>query len=208
VDVEEYLRTHQPRTPPWDDPDQLYATRPPWDIDRPQPALAALADEGAIAGRVLDIGCGTGEHALMAAALGLDATGIDLAPAALAAAERKARERGKTARFLRYDARRLAELGERFDTVLDSGLFHIFDGENRTAYVESLSAALAQGGRYFMLGFSDSQPGDWGPHRLSRTDIECAFAGGWRIDAIEPVALEITMDPNTIAAWRARITRT
>jgi 2-polyprenyl-3-methyl-5-hydroxy-6-metoxy-1,4-benzoquinol methylase len=68
---------------------------------------------------VLDVGCGTGEHALMAAALGLDATGVDLARSALHTAEHKARDRGLTARFLLWDARKLAELGERFDTVLD-----------------------------------------------------------------------------------------
>ena len=52
---------------------------PPWDIGRSQPAFAELAERGLLAGRVLDAGCGTGEHALMAAALGLEATGFDVA---------------------------------------------------------------------------------------------------------------------------------
>jgi SAM-dependent methyltransferase len=56
----------------------LYTTAPPWDIGRPQPAFAGLARAGAIRGRVLDAGCGTGEHALMAAGSGQDATGIDI----------------------------------------------------------------------------------------------------------------------------------
>lgn len=53
----------------WDD---WYAAIPHRDLGRPQPALRALADAGAIQGRVLDVGCGTGEHVLMCAALGLD----------------------------------------------------------------------------------------------------------------------------------------
>jgi 2-polyprenyl-3-methyl-5-hydroxy-6-metoxy-1,4-benzoquinol methylase len=53
------------------------AGSPPWDLGRPQPAFLELAKQGALAGRVLDVGCGTGEHALMAAARGFDATGID-----------------------------------------------------------------------------------------------------------------------------------
>lgn len=70
-------------------PDDLYTTKPPWDIDQPQPAFAQLADAGKYHGRVLDIGCGTGEHALLAARLGLDATGIDQSEQAIDRAERK-----------------------------------------------------------------------------------------------------------------------
>src|SRR6266542_3717648 len=75
----------------------MYATTPPWDIGRPQPAFLELAETGALRGRVLDVGCGTGEHALMAARVELPATGIDAAPTAIAIAERKARERDLSA---------------------------------------------------------------------------------------------------------------
>lgn len=69
---------------------------------------------------------------------------------------------GLSVRFLRHDARRLADLGESFDTVLDCGLFHIFSSSDRAAFVDGLRTVLAPGGCYFMLGFSDRQPGDWG----------------------------------------------
>ncbi|WP_433445395.1 class I SAM-dependent methyltransferase [Nonomuraea sp. CA-141351] len=59
-------------------------------------------------GRALDVGCGSGEHALMCAALGLEVTGVDLAPIAISRAQNNVRERGLTARFLRHDALRLA----------------------------------------------------------------------------------------------------
>src|SRR6266540_196061 len=106
-------------------PEDLYTGTPPWDIGRPQPALLALAEAGAIRGRVLDVGCGTGEHVLMAAGLGLEATGVDVAPTAIEAAERKARDRGLSARFLVGNVLELGALDERFDTVLDCGLFHV-----------------------------------------------------------------------------------
>lgn len=193
---------------PWERPDDLYVTPPPWDIGRPQPAFRALAAAGAVRGRVLDVGCGTGEHVLMCADLGLDATGVDLASTALDAAKEKARDRGLTARFLRHDARRLADLGESFDTVLDCGLFHIFDEADRAAFVDSLRAVLEPGGRYFMLCFSDRQPGAWGPHRLTREEIESSFADGWRIDSIEPATIDVTIDPDGIRAWLVAATRT
>jgi cyclopropane fatty-acyl-phospholipid synthase-like methyltransferase len=189
-------------------PDDLYRTPPLWDIGHPQPAFAALAQSGAIRGRVLDVGCGTGEHVLMSAGLGLDATGVDLARTALHRAEEKARERGRTARFLRQDARHLADLGESFDTVLDCGLFHIFGGADRAAYVGSLGTVLSPGGRYFMLGISDAEPADWGrPHRLTRENIGAAFADGWRVDSIEPSTIEITAEPGSVRAWLAALTR-
>lgn len=170
--------------------------------------MRALADAGAIRGRVLDVGCGTGEqHVLMCAGLGLDATGVDVAPAALHAAERKARDRGLTARFLLRDARKLADLGESFDTVLDCGLFHILGDKDRTVYVNSVQSVLVPGGRYFMLCFSDQQPGDQGPRRVTRDEITTAFAQGWRVDSIEPGTLDSPTDPDGIRAWLVALTR-
>jgi ubiquinone/menaquinone biosynthesis C-methylase UbiE len=188
-------------------PDDLYVSRPPWDIGHPQPSFRALGDAGALRGRVLDVGCGTGEHALMAASLGLDASGVDLASNALRTAEHKARERGLSVRFLRHDARKLADLDQTFDTVLDCGLFHIFSDADRAEYIESLRSVLAPGGRYFMLGFSDQQPGDWGPHRLKREEITAAFARGWQIDSLEPATIEVTTERDGIRAWLLAATR-
>jgi SAM-dependent methyltransferase len=118
-------------------PADLYASPPPWDLGRPQSAFLELAEQGAISGRVLDVGCGTGEHVLMCAGRGLPATGIDLAVPALEVAREKARERGLDARFLCHDALRVAELAESFDTVLDCGLFHMPISRRPTAQLSS-----------------------------------------------------------------------
>jgi cyclopropane fatty-acyl-phospholipid synthase-like methyltransferase len=188
--------------------DAMYAGTPPWDIGRPQPAFLKLAERGALRGRVLDMGCGTGEHALMAASFGLEATGIDTSPTAIAIAERKARERGLTARFMVWDALELRALGDTFDTTLDSGLFHVFDDDDRARYVESLRSAIPSAGRYFMLCFSDRQPGDRGPRRVTEREIRESFAEGWEIDAIEAATMDITIGPMAASSWRASITRT
>lgn len=188
--------------------DAMYAGTPPWDIGRPQPAFLELAEQGAVRGRVLDVGCGTGEHALMAASFGLEATGIDTSPTAIAIAEGKARERGLTARFLVWDALELGALGETFDTALDCGLFHVFDDDDRTRYVGSLRSAIPPGGRYFMLCFSDRQPGDRGPRRVTELEIRESFGEGWAIDAIEAATMDITIGPMAASSWRASITRT
>jgi SAM-dependent methyltransferase len=181
---------------------------PPWDIGRPQPAFLKLAEQGELSGRVLDAGCGTGEHALMAAAQGLDATGIDAVPRAISIAQRKARDRGLTARFLVWDALRLPDLGEQFDTVLDCGLFHVFDDEDRVRFEASLRAIIPSGGRYHMLCFSDRQPGTLGPRRVSQAEIKAAFGPpDWRVDAIDAVTLDVNTDADGVRAWRASIVR-
>ena len=179
-----------------------YAATPHWDLGRPQPAMRALAEAGAIRGRVLDVGCGTGEHVLMCAALGLDATGVDIAPAALRAAEDKARTRGLPARFVLGDALRLTELERVYDTVLDCGLFHMVGDADRATYVNSVRGVLAPGGRYLMLCFSDQQPGDQGPRRLTRDGIVTAFADGWRIDSLQRTRLDSQKGPDGIPAWQ------
>lgn len=187
--------------------EESYRTTPPWDVGHPQHLFVALADEGALRGRVLDSGCGTGEHALMAAARGHDATGIDLVPAAIDAARSKAAERNLDVTFLVGDVLRLDEMGERFDTVLDSGVFHVFDDLERRRYVDSLRSVLGPDGRYFMACFSNLQPGDWGPRRVSQAEIRAAFADGWRIDSIDEAEFETNLVAS-VRAWLARITRT
>lgn len=184
-----------------------YDGSPPWDIGRPQAEFVRLAEAGVLRGQVLDAGCGTGEHALLAATHGADATGVDIATRAIDRARVKAEERGITATFAVGDVLHLDRVGRRFDVVLDCGVFHLFDDEQRRMYVDSLRTALRPGGMYHMLCFSDAEPGDWGPRRVSMQELRDAFSDGWSIELIQPATLEITIDPNGARAWLASITR-
>ncbi len=205
--ADEHRRTFDPaqrRVPKAEEFDAAYASgSPPWDIGRPQRAFAGLVDTGALLGRVLDAGCGTGEHALMAAAAGFEAVGIDASPVAIARAERKAADRALGARFVVGDALDLGAVGERFDTVLDCGLFHVFDDGDRARYVESLAGVVVPGGRLFVLCFSEHQPGEWGPRRVRQDEIRRSFADGWRVESIEDARLEITIDHEGARGWLA-----
>ncbi len=135
----------------------LYAGQPPWDIGRPQPVFLGVADR--ITGSVLDAGCGTGENALYLAGRGHQVTGIDFLEEPIRRARQKAAERGLAAAFLVRDALTLQGWAERFDGVIDSGLFHVFDDQDRHRYVEGLATVLKPGGRLFLMCFSDEEPG-------------------------------------------------
>jgi SAM-dependent methyltransferase len=163
---------------PWD---ASYLDGPaPWDIGHPQPAIARLASDGAFTGTVLDAGCGTGE---------------------------KAAARGIEAEFELADALRFDLLGRIFDTVLDCGLFHSFDGDERPAYVASLASVTRAGSTVYVLCFSDVEPA--GPHPVSELELRAPFEddGRWSVASIAPASIETRFAPEGVAAWLARIER-
>ena len=166
---------------------------PPWQIDRPQPAFLALRDAGLVRGSVLDVGCGTGDHALMAAADGFAAVGLDGSSTAIEMARARAEERGLEVEFVVGNALDLAAVVRGpFDTIIDSALFHVFDDSDRAAYVAGLAEVLAPGGHYLMLCFSDQVPGEVGPRRISEAEIRATFADGWQVESVERTEMIVT----------------
>ncbi len=191
---------------PWDA--SYHDGPPPWDIGQPQPAIVRLASEGGFAGAVLDAGCGTGENALLVASLGLSVLGVDVAETALAMARQKAAERGLKVEFVAADALHLERLGRMFETVLDCGLFHAFDADERAAYAASLASVTEHHGTLYVLCFSDEGP-DTGPHPISQQELRAAFnpSRGWNITAIEPNRLQTRIHDHGAEALFATIKR-
>ncbi|WP_433716620.1 class I SAM-dependent methyltransferase [Nocardia sp. CA-084685] len=191
---------------PWD---ASYQDGPaPWDVGGPQQAIVRLAAQGGFAGSVLDAGCGSGENALYIAALGFSVLGVDVAETALATARSKAVARRIDVEFVAADALRLDCLGRKFDTVLDCGLFHTFDGEERRAYLESLATVTEHGGTLYVLCFSDEGP-DTGPHPVSREELTSALdsSNGWKVVTIEPDRLDTRYHDDGAPAWLATVER-
>jgi len=92
------------------------------------------------------------------------------------------------------DALALKDLPEVFDSVIDSGLIHVFSDEDRRRYVEGLATVLKPGGRLFLLCFSDEEPGTQGPRRVSKKELHAAFAEGWVIESVTPSRFEVRPD--------------
>lgn len=194
----------------WDDAYQH--DRAPWDIGRPQPVIARLAGADELIEPVLDVGCGSGEHALLVATIGLEVTGVDISQLAIERARAKARGRGLSAEFLVGDVLALEQverLNPPFRTVIDVGCFHTFSNADRPVYATNLASVVEPGGILHLLCFSEHTPGSDGPRRVTQAELRQTFSRDWRVDRIEPEAFAVStlwsgLQPN---AWLARIVR-
>ncbi len=187
--------------------DSAYLSIPPWDIGKPQEEIVRLEQMGAFSGSVLDCGCGTGENALYLASRGYKVWGIDASPNAIRKAEAKAKDRGIAVKFLAVDALDLGGLERTFDTVIDCGLFHVFSDPDRERYVSSLTSVTKSGNKLVLLCFSDLQPGDLGPRRVSKAEIRQAFNRGWQVQDIRAAILETNQEGDPVKAWLSEVVR-
>ncbi len=189
-------------TPPTpSDFEEAYKDDPPWDIGRPQSAIVRAYESKRIRGSVLDVGCGRGDNALFLSQAGCYVWGIDIVQTAVETAQARARDLGVDARFFTLDAFELDKLDRTFDTVLDSGLFHALNPKTRDAYLDQIKHILRPGGCLVMLSFSELEPGEWGPHRVSENELRATFARGWTLLSIEPTRFELAQEPGFAHAW-------
>jgi SAM-dependent methyltransferase len=157
---------------------------PRWDTGVPQPELQQLVRDRA-PGRALDLGCGTGADVVYLASHGWETTGVDFAPEAVAAAEKKAADAGVTAAFVLGDASRLADAGVRgpFDLLLDIGCYHTIPASRRDAYVAGAAAAACPGADFYLAGIADP-PRLWrllGARGIGADEIRSRFRPYFRV---------------------------
>lgn len=189
---------------------EMYAEGiPPWQIDRPQPEVIRLIEQGKFESPVLDLGCGTGDNTIELARHGLVVKGLDAVPEALEQARKKMEKMGlkQSPEFVLGDALRLAESRLKGRTVLDCALFHTFSDEERGEYIRGLEAVLSYGGRLHILSFSELETRQPGPRRLSLSEITGSFGSGWRVEDSVRCRYWDRVRPDGAHAWRVSFVR-
>ena len=174
---------------------------PPWEIDRPQPVLVQLAVEACCRDACSISAAELASTCCSPPNIGANALGIDISPTAINLAVEKSRRAGSGARFQVGDALRLDRLDELFDVVIDSGMFHTFDADERFAVRVQPGQCLRPDGVLYVTCVSDREPGeagrDSGPRRVSEDDIRTTFTRGWVVDELRECVRERRPRPRT-----------
>ncbi len=201
-DPEQYAaRSAGPDGVPLERFEVAYATEAPWDIGRPQPAVIDAVEAGHIAGTVLDVGCGTGINAIELARRGLEVHAFDPIPAAVARAREHAAAAGVELEPFVHDALHLDELGRTYDTVLDSGVFHVFSDADRPRYAAGVRSVLQPGGCLVLICFSEREQRPGGPRRVSEPELRATFADGFEVVELARTRYVTTNRPDGGHAW-------
>jgi 2-heptyl-1-hydroxyquinolin-4(1H)-one methyltransferase len=164
--------------------------RPPWSLGEPQPEIAALIDQGKIRGEVLDAGCGEAALSMHLAALGHNTVGLDASPTAIELATAEAAKRGlANASFEVADISSFTGYDGRFNTIVDSTLFHSMPIELRDGYQRSIARAAAPGASYFVLVFDRAGMPESPANPVTEDELRDVVSQYWVIDEIRPARI-------------------
>jgi 2-heptyl-1-hydroxyquinolin-4(1H)-one methyltransferase len=169
-------------------------TKPPWSIGEPQPEIAALIEQGKFRGDVLDVGCGEAAVDLYLAERGYTTVGLDLSPTAVELAKAEAAERGLTnASFEVADISAFTGYDGRFETIVDSTLFHSIPVEARDGYQQSIVRAAAPGASYFVLVFDRAGLPNGPANPVTEDELREVVSKYWTIDEIRPARIHANL---------------
>lgn len=109
--------------------------------------------------RVLEIGCGTGNLALLVKSLQQDVevVGLDPDPEALARARRKSERKALSILFNRGFAEELPYADASFDRVLSAFMFHHLGPDEKEATLREVRRVLEPGGSLHLLDYAEGE---------------------------------------------------
>jgi len=147
-------------------------------------------------GSFLDLCTGPGTQAISLSKVGFKVTGIDISESAI----KKARKLSNSVDFKQADMLN-PQLNEKFDYILDRGCFHVLNPEKWKEYITEVKRLLKDNGLLFLKCFSEKEPGDYGPRRLSKEDIKEIFSKDFEIESINEAEFRGTHIPSPKALF-------
>ena len=173
----------------------------PWYTAELDPDLAAaLAAADLSAGRLLDLGCGTGSQSIQLAQRGFDVTGTDISETAVSAARNEAARAARIIPFFQDDIRHSLLQGP-FDIIFDRGCFGVLSESDRAGFARTIHRLLKPGGRFYLKVFSDEETRPDGPHRFSPDQIVSLFSPHLALDALTETAFQGPLTPHPLALF-------
>jgi len=132
-------------------------------------------------GRALDVGCGSGIHAVELAKRGWQVTGIDIVRKALDQARRRADQAGQQVDLIHGDVTRLQDsgVGAGYRLILDFGTVHGLSPQQCQQVGQEIDAVASDDATILMLAFEPGRRGPL-PGGLSATDIQDIYPA-WEI---------------------------
>jgi SAM-dependent methyltransferase len=202
---------------------RLYAETPirrlPWTNQGPYPPLVQAVQDGWLnpPGPILDVGCGVGTNTFWLATKGFRATGVDIAPGAIAAAESIRSPGSQNPRFVVDDVLVSGLSAARFSAGVDVGCFQTLPPRTRHDFSVSVARLLSPGAPYLLFWVAREERGSWGPpHRLSVGEVVETFEPLFLVDRVVyrprkvPLTREIKRSARplaTLAGYTARLVR-
>jgi cyclopropane fatty-acyl-phospholipid synthase-like methyltransferase len=183
---------------------------PPWDTKAPKENVIAWQEAGLVHGEVLDVGCGYGDNAVYLAKRGFSVTGVDISPTALVTAGQRAADAGVAVRFTVADATTLAGYTDAFDTVIDSGMYHGLDDDDKRRYLAAAHRATRPGATLLLTAFTDANAEGraWPRPMVSeRTLRDTLGEAGWDITSLTTATTHLTHEGTDAAFWMLQARR-
>jgi SAM-dependent methyltransferase len=181
----------------------------PWDSGLIDPALRAVIEAREVTPcKTLEVGCGTGTNAIYLAQAGFDVTATDFAPLAIEKARAKATAAGMRIDFQVADLAELNVPAASIEFLFDRGCYHCLRREGRLSdYQKMVKQVVKPGGRILILCGNADSPHEYGPPKVSATEVCSDFEKLCRIERLSAYHFEDVGGTEGPLAWQVLMTR-
>jgi SAM-dependent methyltransferase/cephalosporin-C deacetylase-like acetyl esterase len=175
----------------------------PWDTGFPSTELQRSLTEVKLKPcRALELGCGTGTNTVWLAQQGFDCTGIDVAPRAIARAQKRAQEAGVKVRWVQADLADLPDLGERFDFLFDRGCYHAVRRVSVNPYLAAIKRWLAPRAQGLVIAGKPMPEPRSGPPVVTEVELRSELGAVFEISRLRTFLLDSVPGSNdALEAW-------